>query len=75
MSPKLHLTRESLLSLLKQMTRIRRFEEKCDELYQVEKIRGFLGQAREAMRDGDWLRARNLAHKAEVLSAELANSP
>ena len=42
MSPKLHLTREGLLSLLKQMTRIRRFEEKCDELYQVEKIRGFL---------------------------------
>lgn len=42
MSPKLHLTRQSLLSLLKQMTRVRRFEEKCDELYQVEKIRGFL---------------------------------
>lgn len=44
MSPpaKLHLTRDSLISLLKQMTRVRRFEEKCDELYQAEKIRGFL---------------------------------
>lgn len=42
MNRKIHLTRDSLLSLLKQMTRVRRFEEKCDELYQVEKIRGFL---------------------------------
>ena len=40
--PKIHLTREGLLALLKQMTRVRRFEEKCDELYQSEKIRGFL---------------------------------
>jgi len=40
----------------------------------VEKIRGFLGQAREAMRASDWVRARNLAQKARVLSVELANS-
>lgn len=40
----------------------------------AEKIRGFLGQAREAIRDGDWLRAKNLAQKAQVLSAELVNS-
>lgn len=40
--PKLHLNRESLLKLLKQMVRVRLFEEKCVELYQVEKIRGFL---------------------------------
>jgi pyruvate dehydrogenase E1 component alpha subunit len=39
---KLHLSRAGLLSLLKQMVRIRRFEEKCDELYQAEKIRGYL---------------------------------
>jgi len=37
-----HLTREHLLALLRQMLRIRRFEEKCAELYQAEKIRGFL---------------------------------
>jgi pyruvate dehydrogenase E1 component alpha subunit len=37
-----HLTREHLLELLHQMVRIRRFEEKCAELYQTEKIRGFL---------------------------------
>ena len=40
----------------------------------VEKIRGFIGQAREAGRELDWVRARNLAQKADVLSVELANS-
>ena len=40
----------------------------------VEKIRGFLGQAREAIRASDWVRARNLAQKARVLSAELIQS-
>jgi len=37
-----HLTRAHLAELLRQMVRIRRFEEKCVELYQSEKIRGFL---------------------------------
>jgi pyruvate dehydrogenase E1 component alpha subunit len=36
------LTRERGLHLLTQMIRVRRFEEKCAELYQQEKIRGFL---------------------------------
>lgn len=36
------LSREHSLSLLRQMLRIRRFEEKCAELYTQEKIRGFL---------------------------------
>lgn len=40
--PKLHLSHDSLLKLLHQMVRVRRFEEKCDELYQSEKICGFL---------------------------------
>jgi outer membrane biosynthesis protein TonB len=40
----------------------------------VEKIRGFLAQSREAMRDGDWPRARNLAEKARTLGVELASS-
>jgi outer membrane biosynthesis protein TonB len=40
----------------------------------VEKIRGFIGQAREAIRASDWVRARNLAQKAQVLSNELVNS-
>jgi pyruvate dehydrogenase E1 component alpha subunit len=37
-----HLSREHLLGLLREMLRIRRFEETCGELYQKEKIRGFL---------------------------------
>ncbi len=37
-----HLTRPHALLLLREMLRIRRFEEKCSELYQQEKIRGFL---------------------------------
>lgn len=37
-----HLSRAHLGELMRQMVRIRRFEEKCIELYQSEKIRGFL---------------------------------
>jgi hypothetical protein len=40
----------------------------------VEKIRGFLGQSREALRTEDWTRAQSLAQKARVLSVELVNS-
>lgn len=40
--PKFHLTHDELRELFHQMTRIRRFEERCVELYQAEKIRGFL---------------------------------
>jgi len=40
----------------------------------AEKIRGFVAQSREAMRASDWVRARNLAQKARVLSIELINS-
>lgn len=39
---KVHLDRAHNLHLLKEMIRIRRFEEKCAELYQAQKIRGFL---------------------------------
>jgi pyruvate dehydrogenase E1 component alpha subunit len=36
------LSREHMLELLRQMIRIRRFEDKCAELYTQEKIRGFM---------------------------------
>ncbi|MEZ5670665.1 MAG: pyruvate dehydrogenase (acetyl-transferring) E1 component subunit alpha [Alphaproteobacteria bacterium] len=39
---KTHLTRAHALHLLREMLRIRHFEEKCAELYTQEKIRGFL---------------------------------
>jgi pyruvate dehydrogenase E1 component alpha subunit len=41
-SPARSPTREQVLHLLAQMLRIRRFEDRCAELYQQEKIRGFL---------------------------------
>ena len=37
-----HLTRPHLLGLLRDMTLIRRFEEKCAEMYSAQKIQGFL---------------------------------
>jgi pyruvate dehydrogenase E1 component alpha subunit len=37
-----HLTRSHLLELLRRMILIRRFEEKCAELYTLQKISGFL---------------------------------
>jgi pyruvate dehydrogenase E1 component alpha subunit len=39
---KTHLDRHHLMFLLKEMLRIRRFEERCAELYSAAKIRGFL---------------------------------
>ena len=36
------LEREHALMLLREMLRVRRFEERCGELYKAEKIRGFL---------------------------------
>lgn len=42
MSGKIHLDRGHLHGLYRQMQRIRRFEAKCVELYQAQKIRGFL---------------------------------
>jgi hypothetical protein len=38
------------------------------------KVISFLQESREAARQGDWARARNLAKKAQVLSEELAAS-
>jgi pyruvate dehydrogenase E1 component alpha subunit len=42
MTDKIHLDRAHLQQLWRQMLRIRRFEAKCVELYQAQKIRGFL---------------------------------
>ena len=40
----------------------------------ADKIRSFVAQARDAMGVADWLRAKNLANKAHVLSSELIRS-
>jgi len=38
------------------------------------KVKSFLQESKDAAREGDWTRARNLARKAQVLSEELAAS-
>jgi citrate lyase beta subunit len=38
------------------------------------KIRGFLADAEDAMRELDWPRARDLARKAQLLSEQLSGS-
>jgi len=40
----------------------------------VSKVRGFADNAREAMRSGDWVKAKNFSNKAQVLSEQLASS-
>jgi len=40
----------------------------------ISKARGFAAGAHDAMRSGDWERAKNLSKKAEVLSQELVDS-
>jgi hypothetical protein len=40
----------------------------------ISKIRGFTENTREAMRSGDWVRAKNFSKKAQVLSEQLAGS-
>ena len=38
------------------------------------KVRGFMDSSREAMKYGDWVRAKNQAKKAEVLAQQLTGS-
>jgi pyruvate dehydrogenase E1 component beta subunit/2-oxoisovalerate dehydrogenase E1 component len=42
MTEKVHLNRAHVLELLRAMLRVRKFEDKCAELYTQQKIRGFL---------------------------------
>jgi hypothetical protein len=39
------------------------------------KVRSFIAEARDAARVSDWIRARDLAIKAQILSKELVSSP
>ena len=65
-------SREHALSLLQSMLRIRRFEEKCVELYSAQKIRGFLhlyiGEEGVAtgvcahLTDADWIASTHRGH-------------
>jgi hypothetical protein len=55
-----------------QSTTSKRRNSLQQDLYQ--KVQGFLEQAHEAIAANDWVRAQNLAEKAQVLSSELVKS-
>ncbi|HTQ95502.1 MAG TPA: hypothetical protein VMH89_01775 [Candidatus Acidoferrum sp.] len=40
----------------------------------VSKVKGYAESARDAMKSGDWVKAKNLSNKAELLSEQLASS-
>jgi hypothetical protein len=40
----------------------------------VSKVKGFTDSARDAMKNGDWVRAKSLSSKAEALAEQLAGS-
>ena len=71
-----HKTQEAIAAAEKNLQQAQAYGRKLNgaQLDMVEKIRGFLGQSREAGRGADWVRALNLAQKALVLSNELLGS-
>lgn len=67
-------TNEALAAAEKNLQTVRGKRLNAAQHDLVEKVRGFLAQAREAMATGDWVRAQNLAQKAQVLSQELVST-
>jgi len=67
-------TNDDITTSEKNLGRVGNRELNVAQRDMAEKIRGFLAQAREAMRANDWVRARTLAQKARLLSIELVNS-
>jgi len=67
-------TRDDISTAERNLTRVNNRPLNDAQKDMVEKIRGFLGQSRDAIRANDWVRAQNLAQKAQVLSIELVNS-
>jgi outer membrane biosynthesis protein TonB len=69
-----HATSNSMQSAKRNLQAVSGKQLKPSQKDMVDKIQGFLTQADSAIRSGDWLRAQDLAHKAEVLSVELNRS-
>ena len=67
MTAKLRIDKEHGQRLFREMLRIRRFESKCAELYQAQKIRGFLH-----LYDGEEAIAVGIMQALEERDAELA---
>jgi hypothetical protein len=67
-------TQQNLQLVEKNLTLVRGRTLNATQQDLISKVRGFTDNAREAMYNGDWVRARNLSKKAEVLSEQLAAS-
>lgn len=67
-------TRQSLYIADRNLTQTRGHSLSPIQADLVEKIQSFAREARAASREGDWIRARNLAEKAQILSQELVRS-
>jgi len=65
-------TRQNLATAERILSRTRGRALSAEQADLTGKIRGFARDARAAAREGDWLRARSLAEKAQLLSQELA---
>ncbi|MBZ5528633.1 MAG: hypothetical protein LAN71_12110 [Acidobacteriia bacterium] len=67
-------TRQNLAMAERILSRTRGRTLSAEQADLAEKIRGFARDARAAAREGDWMRARNLAEKAQLLSQELVST-
>ena len=69
-----HRTNDSINEAEKNLTQAGAHQLSSSQQEMVEKIRGFISQAREALQASDYTRAQNLAQKAQLLSVELVNT-
>ena len=67
-----HQTNESLATAQHNLDAARARRLRPSQMDLASKVNGFINDAREAEREGDWTRARNLSQKAQVLSEQLA---
>lgn len=65
-------TNQSLAEAQRGLDAVRGRTLRASELDLVSKVRGFMSEAKDAVRAGDWTRARNLAQKAQVLAQQVA---
>ena len=67
-------TQRNLDAIEKNLTQVTGKQLNASQQDLASKVHGFAENAREAMKTGDWVRAKNLSKKAVVLSEELAAS-
>ncbi len=69
-----HRTNDSISEAQKNLQKAGAHQLSSSQQEMVEKIQGFITQARDALQASDYTRAQNLAQKAQLLSIELVNT-